>query len=378
MALFLKPVGAGHASSAPFPIPVIGGSVSVGRHESNDMLVTHSAVSGRHARLETNDAGIELVDCESSHGTFVNGERIMTRLIGAGDRIRFATAEFEVSLSGNGSTSVSDKISLKTTAIPLIAGSGEVKMEVSELQSQLSSRDETIESLQESLEEAKNERDDARKKLEPIEAIWDEFGADAQAELKSRCDKLMTREKELKEKADSEKTEIDGISTNLEQLRSELEEEIRRAQRLSRRGTESESQERISSAAIALDAEQEAYRALIGRIETFDQMIDGYRRSKRFRDIAGELEEFRDKLFSILTENGVEPFVLDVGTSLTPKHRREVQILERKGWGTKQHIERQFRPGEVVSIVRPGFRVGAGERSAILRKVEVLIKEAEG
>lgn len=353
--------------------------MSVGRHESNDLLVTHTAVSARHARLEiANDAGVELVDCGSSHGTFVNGERVTTRQIGEGDRIRFATAEFEVSASSNGSGSPSSQVSLETAAIPPIPGGREMEREVTELREKLASRDETIESLQKDLGNAEQERDDLRKKLEPIEAIWDEYGDGAGEKLKSRCDQLIVREKELEGKSESEKAEIEEISTNLKKLRGELEEEVRLSQKLSRRSTVADSGERHSSAAIALDAEQEAYRALIARIEIFDRMIDGYRRSRRFRDIAGELEEFRDKLFSILSENGVESFVLEPGTSLTPGHRREVKILQRKGWGTKQYIERQFRPGEVVSIVRPGFRIGTGLRAAILRKVEVLIKEAEG
>ena len=49
-------------------------------------------------------------------------------------------------------------------------------------------------------------------------------------------------------------------------------------------------------------------------------------------------------------------------------------MLSRKGWGTKQYSEHPFQPGQVTKVIRPGYRVGEGDASVILRKVEVLIR----
>jgi hypothetical protein len=62
---------------------------------------------------------------------------------------------------------------------------------------------------------------------------------------------------------------------------------------------------------------------------------------------------------------------------LTLKQRCKVQIIGKKGWGTRDFMERPFQPGEVTKAVRPGYRVGEeGEKAMILRKVEVLIRVA--
>ena len=67
-----------------------------------------------------------------------------------------------------------------------------------------------------------------------------------------------------------------------------------------------------------------------------------------------------------------------MGTMLTPKHRLEVGILARKGWGIKEHGEKTFCPGEITKIVRQDYRSGEGKEAETPRKVEVLICEAEG
>lgn len=362
MALFLKPTGVGHASSDPFPLPDSEGSVRVGRQDSNDLQVAHSTVSAEHARFEIRgESNIELVDCDSSHGTFVNGERIAVQRVKAGDLIRFATAEFELFSSSNGGLPRGDETSIETRPVAPLPGTELPPSEVEELRDKIAEQDAEIESLRQVLAATEKERDKAIVKLKPIEAVWDEYGDGAQAELKQRCSVV--------------KAEFEKVSAELESLRGELKEEIRKSQKLSRRNPDPEKEDRPASVSIALDAEQETYRALIERIELFDQMIEGYRRSRKFRDIADELQEFREKLFAILREHGVEPFVMEPGTPLTLKHRKEVQVLQRKGWGTKQYIERPFRPGEINDVVRPGFRVGTGENIAILRKVEVTVRE---
>ncbi len=54
--------------------------------------------------------------------------------------------------------------------------------------------------------------------------------------------------------------------------------------------------------------------------------------------------DFRRRLAEILEAGGVRAFEIEIGTLLTLRHRREVQILSRKGWGTKQYAESPFQP----------------------------------
>jgi len=116
---------------------------------------------------------------------------------------------------------------------------------------------------------------------------------------------------------------------------------------------------------------------LITQIEYFKSLLVGYRKNRKLKDAVEELEGFRKRLEKILHNQGVEPFVIDVGTMLTLKQRRKVQILGKKGWGTRDFMKRPFQPGEVTKVVRPGYSVGGeGEKAVILRKVEVLIREA--
>jgi hypothetical protein len=152
---------------------------------------------------------------------------------------------------------------------------------------------------------------------------------------------------------------------------------VRRAQGLSRRGIEIEIPERFEAMTIPRDHEQELLRALVERREGLDQLLEGYRRSRKLRDVHHDLADFRDRLAEILGAAGVRAFEIAVGTSLTLRQRREVQVLSRKGWGTRQYAEIPFQPGEVVKVIRPGYRLGEGEEAVILRKVEVLIQGVE-
>ena len=75
------------------------------------MQVSHASVSLQHALIEVNDdSSVEVVDCGSSSGTFVNGIRVVDRrTLSAGDLLRFAAAEFRVSadLKMNGDSGAS-------------------------------------------------------------------------------------------------------------------------------------------------------------------------------------------------------------------------------------------------------------------------------
>lgn len=62
--------------------------MTIGRGDC-DLVLSHRSVSRRHAQLEVHDEGVEVVDLGSSNGTFVDGDRILSAKIKAGDEIIF-------------------------------------------------------------------------------------------------------------------------------------------------------------------------------------------------------------------------------------------------------------------------------------------------
>lgn len=219
--------------------------------------------------------------------------------------------------------------------------------------------------------------DAIRSELDRIEPIWHLYGDGVQAELLRRCDLLRADLAALEEEISRRREELAGLEADLTQFRELMDLEVRRAQGLSRKGIEIEIPERFETMTIARDREQELLRGLVERIEILDQLLEGYRGSRKLREVHHEIADFRNRLAGLLDAGGVRPFEIEVGTFVTLRHRREVQILSRKGWGTKQYAEIPFQPGEVVKVIRPGYRIGEGDGAVILRKVEVLIRGVE-
>lgn len=54
----------------------IGQTLTIGRNDSNDIVIDNLAVSGSHARIDSVSATFILTDLESTNGTFVNKELI--------------------------------------------------------------------------------------------------------------------------------------------------------------------------------------------------------------------------------------------------------------------------------------------------------------
>lgn len=74
----------------PFPPIRLGTSapVYIGRHPSCDLALRCDDVSRRHAEVRYEDGGFVLCDCQSTNGTFVNGEPVEDRRrLAPGDRI---------------------------------------------------------------------------------------------------------------------------------------------------------------------------------------------------------------------------------------------------------------------------------------------------
>ncbi len=58
-----------------------GCSLTIGRKESNDVVIDNLGVSGFHARIDSVLSQFTLVDLGSTNGTFVNRELVTNRLL---------------------------------------------------------------------------------------------------------------------------------------------------------------------------------------------------------------------------------------------------------------------------------------------------------
>ena len=91
MVLTLKPllhVTRGADSGRFFEVS-LSSAVSVGRAEGNDIVLRDPAVSGQHCRVRpSQDGGFELLDLQSTNGTWVNEKRIARHPLAAGDTIK--------------------------------------------------------------------------------------------------------------------------------------------------------------------------------------------------------------------------------------------------------------------------------------------------
>jgi hypothetical protein len=66
-----------------------GDSIMVGRDRTCSVVLTHPAVSRRHARITMNGGACTLEDLKSANGTYVNNTRIEKSALKPGDVVRF-------------------------------------------------------------------------------------------------------------------------------------------------------------------------------------------------------------------------------------------------------------------------------------------------
>ncbi len=88
-------------------VPMTNDCMRIGRSLSADLRFEDPTVSRRHAVLVVEADGVRVLDDRSLNGVFVNGERIVSQLLGDGDeivigryRLRFADHSATVATAG--------------------------------------------------------------------------------------------------------------------------------------------------------------------------------------------------------------------------------------------------------------------------------------
>ncbi len=68
--------------------PLRSRGITIGRHEDNTIILDNPRVSGYHARIDKTGSDYILTDLQSTNGTFVNNENVVSRKLLHGDRVR--------------------------------------------------------------------------------------------------------------------------------------------------------------------------------------------------------------------------------------------------------------------------------------------------
>ena len=89
-----------HQGGRPCRVALRKQELFIGRRSDSDIVLTDPYVSRRHARLVRQDRGYKVIDLNSTHGTFVNGNRVLERVLEAGDKIRMGPGPSELSYTG--------------------------------------------------------------------------------------------------------------------------------------------------------------------------------------------------------------------------------------------------------------------------------------
>jgi pSer/pThr/pTyr-binding forkhead associated (FHA) protein len=86
-------------AETPFTFRILPGSIkTIGRATRADFVVEAALVSRLHCRLTAGAAALEVVDLDSTNGTFVNGERATRATLKHGDRLGVGRVDLIVDL----------------------------------------------------------------------------------------------------------------------------------------------------------------------------------------------------------------------------------------------------------------------------------------
>src|SRR5689334_16001176 len=67
--------------------PITARETLIGRKGDADIVLSNPNVSRHHAKIVISDEGVVLMDLGSTHGTFVNGQRVDRQLLNDGDQV---------------------------------------------------------------------------------------------------------------------------------------------------------------------------------------------------------------------------------------------------------------------------------------------------
>ena len=84
-------------AETPFSFRILPGSIkTIGRSPGAEFTVEAAMVSRLHCRITAGPAGLDVVDLESTNGTFVNGERVTHASLKEGDRLGVGRVELVI------------------------------------------------------------------------------------------------------------------------------------------------------------------------------------------------------------------------------------------------------------------------------------------
>jgi pSer/pThr/pTyr-binding forkhead associated (FHA) protein len=90
------------AADTPFTFRILPGNIkTIGRAPRADFIVKATLVSRLHCRLTAGASELEVVDLDSTNGTFVNGKRVTRAPLNDGDVLGVGRVEFIVSRAAN-------------------------------------------------------------------------------------------------------------------------------------------------------------------------------------------------------------------------------------------------------------------------------------
>ena len=84
-------------AETPFTFRILPGTIkTIGRAARADFIVDAALVSRLHCRLTAGATELEVIDLDSTNGTFVNGERTPRATLRTGDRLGVGRVELTV------------------------------------------------------------------------------------------------------------------------------------------------------------------------------------------------------------------------------------------------------------------------------------------
>jgi len=80
---------------------IAGDCTTIGRSADQDLVLKEAFASRRHATITRQNGGFEVIDQNSSHGTYLNGKRIDRAKLRSGDTLQFGSANAVSSASNS-------------------------------------------------------------------------------------------------------------------------------------------------------------------------------------------------------------------------------------------------------------------------------------